>query len=351
MRWISRIVLTGFLLLCGFQAAADYQAGLNAFTVGDYDAAMDEWRAVADGPPDAVVPTIYAETHFAIATLYWRGLGVRQDYGLARDWLLKAAELGHANAQAKLGFMYTDGMGVGQDYLEALEWFEKAAAGGSVDGLYNLGIYYLYGWGVAADRTMAKQYLAAASALGDTASEDALQQLLAEEAAEEALREQGRNEQAVDVTQPLEPPVIAPGEAAGYLGFGTEEPEEVIETEHTSDLASRAAEPGDSALPVRDEAWILAQDPAHYTIQVMALSSTARLLEQIDGYEGLAPFGIYRLENDGRPLFVLVQGVYEDVEAARAARDVFPRQVQRPSQVWIRRFERVQRLIRAVEQE
>jgi septal ring-binding cell division protein DamX len=98
---------------------------------------------------------------------------------------------------------------------------------------------------------------------------------------------------------------------------------------------------------VHDEAWILAQDPEHYTIQVMALDSVERLLDQIDGFEDLAPFGIYRLENDGRPLFVLVQGVYEDVESARAVRDAFPRRVQRPSQVWIRRFEMVQRLIRA----
>ena len=100
-------------------------------------------------------------------------------------------------------------------------------------------------------------------------------------------------------------------------------------------------------MAVRDEAWILAQDPEQFTIQVMALDSPERLLELLEGHDELAPFAIYRLENDGRPLFVLVQGVYADVEAARAARDAFPRRVQRPSRTWIRRFEMVQRLIRA----
>jgi tetratricopeptide (TPR) repeat protein len=342
-----RGLLTGCLLLLASTVAADYQAGLNAFSVGDYETAMQEWQAVVEGPPDAVVPTIYAETHFAIATLYWRGLGVEQDYAAARDWLLKAAELGHANAQAKLGFMYTDGLGVRQDYPTALSWFEQAAAGGSVDGLYNLGIFYLYGWGVEADRTMAKQYLAAASALGDTASEDALQQLLAEERAAEARREAERAARL----QRREPPLIVledvPGEDVAVSETKTEEDSnrEIIQQDIADN--SKVSEVEDASSPVRDEAWILAQDPENFTIQVMALDSAERLLELIEGHEALAPFGIYRLENDGRPLFVLVQGVFEDVEAARAARDAFPRRLQRPSRVWIRRFEKVQELIRA----
>jgi tetratricopeptide (TPR) repeat protein len=341
------MVLAGLLLQGASEASAGYQEGLNAFSVGDYDTAMQEWRAVVDGPQDAVVPTIYAETHFAIATLYWRGLGVKQDYDAAREWLTKAAELGHANAQAKLGFMYTDGLGVRQDYAQALAWFDKAAAGGSIDGLYNLGIFYLYGWGVAADRTMAKQYLASASALGDTASEDALQQLLAEERAAEARREAKKAARL----QRREPPLIVleslPGEVDVEPKSSTDESIETYIIQEDIELTSENIEEGDSAFRVRDEAWILAQDPEHYTIQVMALDSVERLLDQIDGFEDLAPFGIYRLENDGRPLFVLVQGVYEDVESARAVRDAFPRRVQRPSQVWIRRFEMVQRLIRA----
>jgi hypothetical protein len=110
--------------------------------------------------------------------LYWQGQGVAVDFRQAYDWLLKAAEMGHAGAQAKLGFLYTDGKAVARDHSQAFEWFSKAAKGGNVDGLYNLGIFYLYGWGVEQDTTMAAQYLAAAAALSDEAAEQALPQVL-----------------------------------------------------------------------------------------------------------------------------------------------------------------------------
>ena len=82
-------------------AFADYQDGFNAYTYGDYATAMAEWQAVVAAPPDEVNPAIYAGAHYAIAKLYWLGAGVDQDYLQAHDWLLKAAELDHAAAQAR----------------------------------------------------------------------------------------------------------------------------------------------------------------------------------------------------------------------------------------------------------
>jgi tetratricopeptide (TPR) repeat protein len=333
--------LLALLLLPGEPAWPDYQDGLNAYSTGNYQQAMREWLEVVEGPADAVVPTIYSETHYAIAMLYWQGEGVTRDYYESRRWLLRAAELGHAGAMAKLGFMYTDGLTVDQDYAEAITWFRQAAEKGNADGLYNLGVFYLYGWGTEPDRTMAKQYLASASALGDLAAERALQTLLAEDdAAAQAL--------------------IVPDEAIVQgdetdlsisfdSGDGLFQPE--AEDTAVSQPSVEAPEPSDFVdqppVPVvADEAWILEQDPDHYTIQVMALKSETVLREQIDGFERLAPYAIYRLSNDGDPLFVLVQGHYETVEDARAARDAFPRAVQRPENVWIRRFAKVQERIR-----
>jgi tetratricopeptide (TPR) repeat protein len=305
---------------------ADYQDGLNAYSFGDYEEAMQEWLAVAEGPADAVVPTIYSEAHYAIAMLYWNGHGVRQDYGTARDWLMRAAVLEHAGAQAKLGFMYTDGLGVSQDYEEALEWFSRAAKGGNIDGLYNLGIFYLYGWGVEQDRVMAKQYLASASAVGDPDSEAALQRLMAEDEAEEAARQAQVAAFLAQIPPRRELPRLRLEE------LPVEEPSRYGDLE--------------------DERWILMQDPENFTIQVMALGSFENLERAISGYQQLLePLAVYRLENEGSPLFVLVQGNYPDVDAARAARDMFPARVQRPSRVWIRKFEMVQRLVRAERRE
>ncbi len=176
-----KIATCGLLLLLSLPAAADYQAGLDAYHAGNYTTAMEQWQAVAAGSPHDETPTIYAEAHYAIAMLYWQGQGVAQDYQQAYDWLLKAADMNHAGAQAKLGYLYTDGSVVPQDFNKAFDYYGKAARQGDIDGQYNLGIFYLFGWGTERDTTMAKQYLAAASAQGDEAAEQALQRLLAGE--------------------------------------------------------------------------------------------------------------------------------------------------------------------------
>ncbi|MCH7605777.1 MAG: sel1 repeat family protein, partial [Chloroflexi bacterium] len=96
----------------------------------------------------------------------------------ASKWMHKAAELNHAGAQAKLGYLYTQGIAVQQNYELAFQWFSKAARQGDINGQYNLGIFYLNGWGAKQDKTMAAQYLAAASAQGDESAEQMLQGLL-----------------------------------------------------------------------------------------------------------------------------------------------------------------------------
>ena len=103
------------------------------------------------------------------------------------------------------------------------------------------------------------------------------------------------------------------------------------------------AEPADSVW--RGEAWIAAQDPDHYTIQVMALSDLELLKQQVEGFESLAPFAIYTVQKSTNPLHVLVQGSYPDVDSARAVQNRFPRKIQRKDKLWIRRFERVQALL------
>ena len=59
------------------------------------------------------------------------------------SWLRKAADLGHADAQVRLGDETL------QSHPEvAIAWYRKAASQGHVAGLYNLGDAYLVGYGV-----------------------------------------------------------------------------------------------------------------------------------------------------------------------------------------------------------
>ena len=54
--------------------------------------------------------------------------------------LLKKAKAGDAEAQFHLATMYYVGEGVAQDYAEAAKWIRKAAEQGDAEAQYNLGI-------------------------------------------------------------------------------------------------------------------------------------------------------------------------------------------------------------------
>ena len=69
-------LLRVLLLVFPLTIHADYQGGLDAYAVADYHEAMREWKAVAAQPASEVNPAIYAEVHYAVARLYWDGLGL-----------------------------------------------------------------------------------------------------------------------------------------------------------------------------------------------------------------------------------------------------------------------------------
>jgi TPR repeat protein len=119
---------------------------------------------------------------------------------------------------------------------------------------------------------------------------------------------------------------------------------------YNSGLVPATAEPAAAAgeVPGKDygEAWVLRQDPARYTIQVIALSKPDKLHAFIRENPDWSPFAIYTQFRYRKPLWVMVQGNYPDVDAARAAVKKFPAGFQDPDELWIRRFEMVQRLIK-----
>jgi TPR repeat protein len=54
----------------------------------------------------------FAAAQTSLASLYYHGEGVEQDYVQAREWYRKAAEQGDATAQESLGILYERGLGV-----------------------------------------------------------------------------------------------------------------------------------------------------------------------------------------------------------------------------------------------
>ncbi len=100
----------------------DIDAGMAAFSRGDYAASLKELRPLAEQGN--------AAARYNLGVMYTNGKGVPQDYAEAVRWYRMAAEQGIADAQYNLGFMYDKGEGVTQDYAQAHKWFNLAASRG-----------------------------------------------------------------------------------------------------------------------------------------------------------------------------------------------------------------------------
>jgi TPR repeat protein len=88
--------------------------------------------------------------------MYLRGEGVAHDYGEARQWFLKAAK--HGNA-------------------DAIRLYNKANDLGSAMATYNLGLMYLNGRGVNRNATVARDLISKAAAAGIPQASQKLREL------------------------------------------------------------------------------------------------------------------------------------------------------------------------------
>lgn len=273
---------------------ADYQAGLDAYLEGDYDTAIVQWQAVVESPRGMLNDAVRAESLYAIGMLFWLGHGVQQDTYEAASWITLAAELNHSGAQNKLGYLYSLGQGVKQSDFAAFKWWQMAANQGDEVAQFNLAVMYRDGLGVEPNPDESMKWFREAASNGDPVSSGIVAQYEA-------------SEQVAPV------PVL---------------PETVPADEFKA-----------------GEDWIRVRDPEHYTIQVIALSAPDKLHEFIDAQPALEPFAIYHQTRYVKPLWVLVQGDYADLNSARLALQAFPQDIQKREKLWIRRFGMVQSLL------
>jgi len=105
------------------------------------DASALEWfhEAAAQG---------HTQAQFNLGVMYSRGRGVEQNYAEALTWYLMAAEQGDSAAQATVASMYMKGIGTTADTKAAFDWSMRAAKRGHLNSMFNLGEMYLHGHGV-----------------------------------------------------------------------------------------------------------------------------------------------------------------------------------------------------------
>ena len=119
---VIRMMALPILLTVHGLAWGDWGEGLAAYRRGDYDAALREWRPLAEQG--------HADAQYSLGAMYGNGHGIPQDDKATVKWFRKAAEQGHTKAQFNLGAMYGNGQGVPQDDEAAVKWYRRAAEQG-----------------------------------------------------------------------------------------------------------------------------------------------------------------------------------------------------------------------------
>ena len=102
-------------------ARADFNDGVVAYTMGEYQSAYNTMRSLAETSDHA-----YAQ--YYVGMMYLNGQGVEQSYADAGTWFRKAAEHSIPQAQYKLATLYFNGQGVPRDFEYAYAWYSAGAA-------------------------------------------------------------------------------------------------------------------------------------------------------------------------------------------------------------------------------
>lgn len=141
-------------LLAPLAAHADVKAGVDAWTNGDYAAAVREWEGpAAKGDPDA---------QFNMAQAYKLGRGVPLDLERAETLYLAAAKAGHARAADNYGILLFQT----NRQADAIPWLTASAERGEPRAMYVLGIAAYNGDFVERDWVRAYALMTRASASG-----------------------------------------------------------------------------------------------------------------------------------------------------------------------------------------
>jgi len=111
-----------------------------------------------------------ADARFKLGLIYYKALGVDQNFEIARHYF-ELAE-GHVDAQFKLGLIYYKGSGsVDRHYEQARQNFGKTAKRGHPKAQYNLDLIYYKGHGASQDYEQAKHYFEMAANQSDACAQ------------------------------------------------------------------------------------------------------------------------------------------------------------------------------------
>ena len=112
-----------------------------------------------------------------LGRLYWRGLGLNQDFKKAASWYRKGAKMGNIDGQYYLASAYEIGKGVEQNTELALMWHSRAAEQGDSRSVVAIGRALSIGApGVERDLAKAAQFYRNAAERGNSVAQYELAQ-------------------------------------------------------------------------------------------------------------------------------------------------------------------------------
>jgi uncharacterized protein len=126
-----------------------------------------------------------AKAYGQLGYLYFKGLGVTQNWSRAFKCYEEGFALGDSYCSNNLGWFYERGILVDKDYEKAREFFTLASERGNSHGIFNLGVLQEYGRGMPADREKARQLYERAARDGVEDAQAALARLKREDESKE----------------------------------------------------------------------------------------------------------------------------------------------------------------------
>lgn len=155
MRRLAAILAFALLAPAGVLWAQDALFLFERIRAGDEQALSALRQAAEKGDADSQFQLGRANSHGSKI--------LPRDDTVAAQWVEKAAQQGHVEAQQNMGFLYSAGMGVPRSGEQALAWWRKAAEKGYAPSQHSLGVALLQGKLVQKDEAEARAWLAKAA--------------------------------------------------------------------------------------------------------------------------------------------------------------------------------------------
>jgi uncharacterized protein len=165
-RFAARAAIASLALCVAAQPLlADVKAGVDAWTRGEFETAVKEWRGPAlKGDADA---------QFNMGQAYKLGRGVKADLDVAADWYSRAAKQGHMQAADSYGHL----LHYRGKVAEALPYLQASSDRGDPRAQYLLATELFNGTNVGKDWVKAYAYMTRASASGLASASRSLSQM------------------------------------------------------------------------------------------------------------------------------------------------------------------------------